>query len=80
MEEFITEHYWGYALQKDGGAVEYQVEHPPWNIWRARDVSLECDVAGLYGEKFAPFIRGAPSSAFIAEGSAVTVYRGLKIC
>src|SRR4051812_26768776 len=79
LEEFITEHYWGYVLQKDGGAVEYQVDHPPWNIWRARDVSLDCDIASLYGEKFAPFIRSAPSSAFIAEGSAVTVYRGRRI-
>src|SRR5689334_18932004 len=26
--EFITEHYWGYAGQRDGGTVEYQVEHP----------------------------------------------------
>ena len=25
----ITEHYWGYSAQRDGGTVEYQVEHPP---------------------------------------------------
>jgi uncharacterized protein YqjF (DUF2071 family) len=27
-EEFITEHYWGYTGQRDGGTVEYRVEHP----------------------------------------------------
>jgi|SRR5437868_795067 len=79
LEEFITEHYWGYVLQKDGGAMEYQVEHPRWNIWRAQDVSLDCDIASLCGEKFAPFLREKPSSAFIADGSAVTVYRGQRI-
>jgi uncharacterized protein YqjF (DUF2071 family) len=79
LEEFITEHYCGYVLQKDGMALEYQVEHPHWNVWRARDVSLDCDIASLYGEKFAPFLAGAPASAFIADGSAVTVYRGIKM-
>src|SRR4028118_913167 len=27
-EEFITEHYWGYTKQRDGGSIEYRVEHP----------------------------------------------------
>ena len=26
--EFITEHYWGYTRQRDGGTMEYQVAHP----------------------------------------------------
>ena len=26
--EFITEHYWGYTPQRDGGTVEYVVRHP----------------------------------------------------
>jgi hypothetical protein len=25
-ESFITEHYWGYARQRDGATVEYRVE------------------------------------------------------
>ena len=31
--EFITEHYWGYAAQKDGSTVEYHVDHPRWRVW-----------------------------------------------
>src|SRR6267143_2115506 len=27
---FITRHHWGYTRQRDGGTVEYEVEHPPW--------------------------------------------------
>src|SRR5207253_2550682 len=31
-EEFITEHYWGYVVQRDGSALEYRVEHPSWRV------------------------------------------------
>lgn len=75
-ERFITEHYWGYSSRRDGGTVEYQVEHPPWRVWRATEAELECDVAGLYGAEFSKFLAGPPSSAFLAEGSAVLVRRG----
>jgi hypothetical protein len=75
-ESFITEHYWGYVRQRSGATLEYQVEHPRWRVWRASEAELDCDVAGLYGEAFSPFLSVPPSSAFLAEGSAVTVRRG----
>ena len=53
-EAFITEHYWGYVVQRDGSALEYGVEHPPWRVWRASAARLDCDVAGFYGQEFAP--------------------------
>jgi uncharacterized protein YqjF (DUF2071 family) len=79
LEEFITEHYWGYAAQKAAGCMEYQVEHPRWSVWRVNDAVLDCNIAGLYDPKFAPFFSGPPTSAFIADGSPVTVYRGTKL-
>ncbi|HUR44540.1 MAG TPA: DUF2071 domain-containing protein [Candidatus Saccharimonadales bacterium] len=79
LEEFITEHYWGYVLQKNGSALEYKVDHPRWNIWRAENAALDCDIATVYGAQFAPFLIEPPTSAFIADGSAVTVYRGAKL-
>lgn len=75
-EAFITEHYWGYTAQRDGSTLEYQVEHPRWNVWRAHDQEFLCDVAALYGKQFAPFLRGIPSSCFVADGSEVLVRRG----
>ena len=42
-EEFITEHYWGYARQRDGSTLEYRVEHPPWKVWSATRAELSCD-------------------------------------
>ncbi|MDB6110639.1 MAG: hypothetical protein JWR69_2389 [Pedosphaera sp.] len=79
LEEFITEHYWGYAAQGDGGCVEYRVAHPAWPIWQTEEAGLDCDVDALYGDRFAAWLKAAPSSSFLAEGSEVTVLDGTKI-
>lgn len=78
-EAFITEHYWGYAAQRDGTTLEYEVEHPRWKVWRTAEAELSCDVAGLYGAGFAPFLGGPPRSCFVADGSAVLVRRGRRL-
>jgi hypothetical protein len=33
----------------------------------------------MYGKEFAAVFRGKPTSAFLAEGSAVTVMRGHRL-
>jgi uncharacterized protein YqjF (DUF2071 family) len=76
---FITEHYWGYTRQRDGGTVEYEVAHPRWRVWSAADATLDADVPRLYGSSFARALAARPASAFVAEGSAVTVYRPRRI-
>jgi uncharacterized protein YqjF (DUF2071 family) len=76
--EFIIEHYWGYNRQRDGSTMEYQVEHPPWRYYDVAEASLQCDVGGLYGSPFQASMSRAPSSAFLAEGSAVRVHHGVK--
>jgi hypothetical protein len=79
QEEFITEHYWGYARRRGDTTVEYQVEHPRWRVWRATAAELRCDVAALYGPEFAEALSREPSSAFVADGSMVTVRRGARL-
>jgi hypothetical protein len=79
LEEFIAEHYWGYAAQADGGTKEYEVEHPPWRVRRAQEAGLDCDVAALYGPEFAGPLSGPPNSAFLAEGSPIVVHSGIRI-
>jgi len=78
-EQFITEHYWGYAAQPDGGCVEYRVIHPSWKVWQVRESAFEGDAEGSYGKDFAAVLREKPDSAFLAEGSAVTVMRGRRL-
>lgn len=77
--EFITEHYWGYNRQRDGSTLEYRVEHPRWRVSEAAEAGLECDVEGLYGRSFLESLTGRPSSAFLAEGSAVKVFPGKRV-
>lgn len=77
--EFITEHYWGYNAQPDGATLEYRVEHPRWRVYDVADAKLDCDVAGLYGEHLRHCLSRKPSSAFLAEGSAVTVHQGVRL-
>ena len=79
IEEFIAEHYWGYTPQRDGGTVEYEVQHPPWKIWPATNADLNCDVASLYGAPFVKPLRHL-ASAFLAEGSPISVSTPNKIC
>ena len=70
LEEFITEHYWGYTA-RGRRCTEYQVEHPPWRVWPATEPQFQGDVATLYGTGFVEPLAAPPSSAFIAEGSLV---------
>lgn len=79
VEQFITEHYWGYGAQRDGSTVEYRATHPSWRVWRSDRAELSGDVEALYGREFAEVLRRPPSSAFLAEGSPITVLRGSRM-
>jgi uncharacterized protein YqjF (DUF2071 family) len=75
---FITEHFWGYSAQPDGGCIEYHVEHPAWEVWPALSARFEGDTAQLYGKDLAGVLQREPDSAFLATGSPVKVYRGRR--
>ena len=47
--------------------------------WRITDARLEGNVASVYGDAFAEALAGAPTSAFVADGSAITVYTPERI-
>jgi len=79
QEAFITEHYWGYTKQRDGSTFEYQVAHPTWRVWSVQTPRLTGDVSPLYGPELARILNGPPASAFLADGSAVTVYTPSRI-
>jgi uncharacterized protein len=78
-EQFITEHYWGYARQSDGGCIEYQIAHPQWRVWNTPDARFEGDMDALYGKELSAVLTRPPVSAFLAEGSEVTVSKGTKL-
>ena len=78
-EAFITEHYWGYAKQRNGGTVEYQVMHPPWRVWQVENYKIQGDFGSLYGEEFSESLQADPLSIFVAEGSPISVHKGMRI-
>jgi uncharacterized protein YqjF (DUF2071 family) len=77
--EFITEHYWGYTRQRDGGTLAYHVEHPAWSVWTADASWFQGPGAALYGPGFGAVLSTPPRSAFVAAGSPVTVHRGRRL-
>jgi uncharacterized protein YqjF (DUF2071 family) len=77
--EFITEHYWGYTRQRDGGTIEYQVVHSPWTVAALNEAQLSGDVAELYGPAWRDVLGGPPRSAFYATGSDVAVMAGRRL-
>lgn len=79
LAQFITEHYWGYAAQRDGSCVEYEVQHPRWQVREAKTAEFRGDAATFYGAEFARILTRTPDSGFLAEGSSVTVFKGNRI-
>ena len=78
LAHFIAEHYWGYAV-RNGCTLEYQVDHPQWKVREARAARFSGDAARYYGPIFARVLERPPDSAFVAEGSEVTVLKGAPI-
>ena len=72
--EFITEHYWGYTCVR-AGCSEYRVRHARWKVWPAETHEFRADLATLYGQQFAETLAAPPRSAFIVDGSAISVER-----
>jgi hypothetical protein len=79
ISQFITEHYWGYAAQSDGGCLEYEVQHPRWLVKSAKKAEFSGSVALLYGDEIAQILARGPDSSFLADGSPVTVFKGKSV-
>ena len=79
LEQYITEHYWGYSRRRGRNTLEYQVTHAPWRVWRCSHAGFEGNGAELYGRELGAILSRQPDSAFIAAGSSVLVFRGEEI-
>ena len=76
VEEFLTEHYWGYTKHPDGSTSEYGVEHPRWEHYAIRGVQVAADFGALYGATFASLNDREPDNILLAEGSPIAVRKG----
>ena len=78
-EAFITQHFWGYTRTRSGGTIEYEVQHPKWDVWTVGNSSVEGDTSDVFGDTFAEILKHPPHSAVYCEGSDVTVHRPVRI-
>lgn len=79
LEEFITEHYWGYTPRRGGGTAEYAVEHARWEVYPVRAFRVACNFGSLYGPDFAGLGDRAPDHILLAEGAPVAIRWGETI-
>jgi hypothetical protein len=79
LSQFITEHYWGYTARPGGKSFEYEVQHPKWLVREGKSSEFSGDSAPFYGAALARVLQRPPDSAFLAEGSPVTVFKGSRI-
>lgn len=79
LEEFITEHYWGYAKANNNETYEYEVKHPGWGLLPLHTANISCNFRELYGEPFAVLDNNQPASVLLAEGSAISVSEKKKL-
>ena len=78
LEEFITEHYWGYN-QKNGTTLAYEVKHPKWDIYKVLDHEINIDFGATYGKEYNFLSHKTPDSILLAEGSEISVEHHSKI-
>lgn len=79
FNEFITEHYFGYAPRRGGGTTEYAVEHDRWQTYPVKEYRVACDFGSLYGQEFAGLSERPPDHVLLAEGAPVAIRWGQKI-
>ena len=77
QEEFITEHYWGYAQASPTKTSEYEVAHPRWQVYPVKNYKIEVEFGKIYGLDFGFLSDETPKTVFLAEGSEISVKPGI---
>ncbi len=76
LDEFITEHYWGYTPTRSGGTAQYAVEHSRWEVYPVERYSIACDFGVQYGQEFQNLNGREPNHVLLAEGAPVAIRWG----
>ena len=78
-EEFMTDHYWGFARRRNGSTSAYRVKRPKWEMYPVQHHGILANFGSLYGSAFAHLNYQLPSSVLLAKGSAVSVSDGVLL-
>jgi len=77
LEDFITEHYYGYTKGRVTG--EYRVEHPSRLVFALQSYRVDLDFGAVYGKEWGFLSTTAVHSALLAEGSEIKVHNADKV-
>jgi uncharacterized protein YqjF (DUF2071 family) len=78
LDEFITEHYWGYN-QKNDTTLAYEVKHPKWDLYKVLEHEIRIDFSATYGKNYGFLSNKTPDSIILAEGSEISVEHQSKV-
>jgi uncharacterized protein len=59
LEQFITEHYWGYSARHEKESLEYRVSHVPWRVWSCTSAAFEGDASASLAVGSPVFVHSA---------------------
>ncbi len=77
IEEFISEHYWGFTKSNQSTLV-YEVKHPQWKTSTITEYSIDVDFSRVYGKDFEFLNEKQPSNVCFARGSEIEVMSARK--
>lgn len=78
LEEFISEHYWGYT-KSPNTTHAYEVKHSQWTTCLINDYVINVDFKKVYGADFAFLNESAPAHVCFSEGSRIEVMSAQSI-
>jgi uncharacterized protein YqjF (DUF2071 family) len=65
---------WAFGRNRRGESIVLRVEHPEWSLRPVRTLAFDVDYAALYGAEWSILNNVQPMSAFMAVGSAVSIF------
>ena len=74
-EFFFKEHDLGVGQTRKGKTLLYNVDHPEWRVFPIKSHFVKVDWGFFFGREFAFLESQKPDSVFLAEGSAIKVYK-----
>ncbi|MDD7985834.1 DUF2071 domain-containing protein [Lentisphaera marina] len=78
IQEFITEHYWGYT-KANTNTLEYEVKHDQWEVCDINSYEVNVDFEKNYGSIFGILNDKKADNICFSKGSYIEVNYGKKI-
>jgi uncharacterized protein YqjF (DUF2071 family) len=73
IEDFISDHYYGYTKLNGTKSKEFRVYHRPWKIHKVLSAEIQLDTKAVYGKEFEQWLHLQPLNTFLMDGSETTV-------